>query len=96
MIEIGKHPERFTNYQEIQNFTVYHHLRHSFGTDLFYNLYRNENKRYESIVTSSSIYLTTAVRLGHKVEGRRANNVTKEYIHSCGLREQLLMESVNG
>ncbi|MGL1274484.1 hypothetical protein ACSTJ6_02680 [Vibrio parahaemolyticus] len=96
MIEIDNHPERFTSYQEIQKVTVYHHLRHSFGTDLFYNLCRNENKRYESITTSSSIYLTTAVRLGHRVDGRQANNVTKEYIHSCGIREQLLKDSVNG
>ncbi|MFS1870104.1 hypothetical protein [Vibrio lentus] len=94
--EMDEHPERFLNYQEIQLVHVYHHLRHSFGTDIFYNLCRSENKSYESITTTSSVYLTTAVRLGHKVDARKANNVTKEYIHNCGLREQLLRESARG
>ncbi|WP_413283903.1 site-specific integrase [Vibrio sp. MA40-2] len=93
--EMDDHPERFEGYQEIQLVHVYHHLRHSFGTDIFYNLCRSENKSYESITTTSSVYLTTAVRLGHKVDARSANDVTKEYIHSCGLREKLLRESAN-
>lgn len=94
--EMDEHPNRFESYQEIQYVNVYHHLRHSFGTDFFYNLCNGENKTYESITTTSSVYLTTAKRLGHKINGKWSNQVTKEYIHSCGLREHLLMESVYG
>ena len=90
------YPERYKHHQEIQSVNVYHHLRHSFGTDFFYNLCKGENKHYESITTTSSIYLTTAKRLGHKVDGRYAGEVTKKYIHSCGQRETLLKEVVNG
>lgn len=92
--EIQANPELYKHYQNIQSVNVYHHLRHSFGTDFFYNLCEGANKNYESITTTSAVYLSTANRLGHKVDGRYANSVTKSYIHSCGQREQLLKESV--
>ena len=83
-----------TLYARIQDISLstYHHLRHSFGTDIFYELCKGQNKYYESITTTSAVYLETARRLGHKVDGRNSPEVTKRYIHSCGHRENLLKE----
>lgn len=86
-------------YSGIQNITesnVYHHLRHSFGTDIFYNLCEGQNKSYESITTTSGVYIETARRLGHKVDGMHANETTKRYIHSCGYREHMLKDVTYG
>ncbi len=90
--ETSKHKELYSNLQRIDVDWSYHTLRHSFGTDLFYNLCEGQNKRIESITTTSSVYIETARRLGHKVDGRGAIEVTKSYIHSCGYRETLLRE----
>ncbi len=90
-----KHP-LYTNIQDVTEENVYHHLRHSFGTDVFYNLCEGQNKSYESITTTSAVYLETARRLGHQVEGAHAGETTKRYIHSCGYRERLLKDVVNG
>lgn len=92
--EVNSNPSLYSHMQEITTENVYHHLRHSFGTDFFYDLCQGQNKDYESITTTSAIYLTTAKRLGHKVDSRNANTVTKDYIHSCGQREGLLKETV--
>ncbi|WP_284296144.1 site-specific integrase [Thalassotalea loyana] len=89
------HP-RYANIQEITECNTYHHLRHSFGTDIFYNLCEGQNKHYETITTTSGVYLETARRLGHQVEGLHAGETTKRYIHSCCYRECLLKEVVNG
>lgn len=91
-----KTPSLYRHHQQISESHVYHHLRHSYGTDFFYNLCEGQNKNYETITTTSSVYLMTAKRLGHKVDAKGANTVTATYIHSCGHREQLLREVVNG
>ena len=88
-------PWRYSHIQKVLEANTYHHLRHSFGTDLFYELCEGQNKNYESITTASAVYLETARRLGHKVDSISANSVTKTYIHSCGYREKLLRETVN-
>ena len=93
--EIQKFPYLYTQQQEIKESNTYHHLRHSFGTDFFYNLCEGQNKNYESITTTSSVYLMTAVRLGHKVDSKNSNTVTATYIHSCAHRERLLVSTVN-
>ncbi|MDO6444188.1 site-specific integrase [Colwellia sp. 1_MG-2023] len=93
--KIQVEPEFYVNVQEITSGSKYHHLRHSFGTDFFYESCEGANKKYETITTTSSVYIETARRLGHKVDSRHAGEVTKRYIHSCGLRERLLREVVN-
>lgn len=86
----------YSRIQEISSENTYHNLRHSFGTDIFYELCLGQNKNYESITTTSAIYLETALRLGHKVDAKFANTVTKHYISSCGFRERLLKEVLRG
>ncbi|EGQ8301111.1 TPA: site-specific integrase [Vibrio parahaemolyticus] len=89
-------PSYYSNYQPLPERSSYHHLRHSFGTDIFYEECEKLSKNYESITTESAVYLETARRLGHKVDSRNAPKVTKTYIHSCGHREQLQREIVYG
>lgn len=89
-------PSLYKGIQEIQPCHTYHVLRHSFGTDLFYNMAQGENKSFESITTESSIYIETARRMGHKVDYTNSNVVTKRYIHACGYREVLERGIVDG
>ncbi|EGQ7896687.1 site-specific integrase [Vibrio parahaemolyticus] len=89
-------PDYYSHYQPVQEGSSYHHLRHSFGTDIFNEECQKRGKNYESITTESAVYIETARRMGHKVDGKRTPQVTKSYIHSCGHREQLLREAVHG
>jgi len=85
----------YKNLQSLEVGWSYHVLRHSFGTDIFYNMCTGQNKHFESITTTSSIYIETARRMGHKVDSRGAGDVTKRYIHTCGYRETLLQKVSN-
>ncbi|WP_235868503.1 hypothetical protein [Vibrio ezurae] len=89
-------PEAYSGYQELDKAQSYHHLRHSFGTDIFHEGCQKAKKSYESITTESAVYIETARRLGHKVDSKYSNQTTKVYIHASGQREQLLKEVVNG
>lgn len=91
-----ENPEAYSGYQELDEALSYHHLRHSFGTDVFYEGCQKAKKSYESITTESAVYIETARRLGHKVDSKYSNQTTKVYIHACGQREQLLKEVVHG
>ena len=44
--EIQNNPDIYSSYQNIEFTNVYHHLRHSFGTDIFYNLCEGANKHF--------------------------------------------------
>lgn len=85
----------YKGYQTLEVGAVYHHLRHSFGTDVFYEECRRNGKRYDSITTESASFIETARRMGHKVDGRFSNQTTKTYIHSCGDHERLLAGTAN-
>ncbi|TNZ67270.1 hypothetical protein CGK42_22100, partial [Vibrio parahaemolyticus] len=91
-----ENPEAYSGYQELGKALSYHHLRHSFGTDIFYEGCQKARKSYESITTESAVYIETARRLGHKVDSKYSNQTTKVYIHACGQREKLLREVVHG
>jgi len=94
--KISKNPKCYYDMQEIHPEHTYHVLRHSFGTDIFYSLCQGQNKSYESITTASAVYIETARRLGHKVDGKGASEVTKRYIHACGYRDALQKGVVDG
>jgi len=93
---MDENPELYSGCQTLERGAVYHHLRHSFGTDVFYEECRKNGKNYESITTESAAYIETARRMGHKVDGRNSNQTTKVYIHSCGYKDRLLKMVVNG
>ncbi|WP_394240453.1 site-specific integrase [Vibrio astriarenae] len=85
----------YSGYQTLDRANVYHHLRHSFGTDIFHEQCVKAKKNYESITTESRVFIETARRLGHKVDGKNAGQTTKIYIHACGQREALLRDVAN-
>ena len=93
--KIDDHPSIYSHYQNVEVDASYHFLRHSFGTDIFFNLCEGQNKSVESITTASSVYIETARRMGHKVDAKGASDVTKTYIHSCGHRERLLKDAIS-
>ncbi|EAR56573.1 hypothetical protein SKA34_01662 [Photobacterium sp. SKA34] len=94
--KIQDYPEVYSGYQEIDVAHTYHHFRHSFGTDVFYEGCIQAGKNAESITTESRVYIETARRMGHTVTGKNANQTTKGYIHAVGQRESLLKEVANG
>ena len=94
--DMQENPEMYFSYQTLEEGHVYHNLRHSFGTDIFYEECRRNGKEIDSITTESAVYIETARRLGHKVDGRFSAQVTKTYIHACGHRERLLKETIHG
>jgi integrase len=69
---------------------TYHHLRHSFGTDLFYDLC---DKNYQGLSHESSVMIDVATRLGHKFSSNKKHgglqSVTRGYIRSCMEKEHL-------
>jgi hypothetical protein len=95
IIKMRENPNAYLGYQALEDESVYHHLRHSFGTDVFYEICNEMKKSFESITTDSRAYIETARRLGHKIGGRYSNTTTAEYIHSCGHRERLLLDVGN-
>lgn len=94
--DMQENPEIYSGYQTLEEGHVYHHLRHSFGTDVFYGECKRNGKKVDSITTESAVFIETARRLGHKVDSRFSVQTTKTYIHSCGHRERLLKETING
>ncbi|WP_445945592.1 hypothetical protein [Shewanella sp.] len=67
----------------------YHILRHSFGTDHFYDAVKKNGMRVDDVTPTSQPYLVVAALLGHSASGRGAPAATKEYIRSCNLKEKL-------
>jgi integrase len=65
-----------------------HVLRHSYGTDKFYNFAEEANIRIDDVTTTSSVYLAVARLLGHNTDGRSAPQTTKRYIRSCHIMLQ--------
>ncbi|EJG0322779.1 site-specific integrase [Vibrio parahaemolyticus] len=93
--KMSDYPAAYSGHQTIQKENVYHHLRHSFGTDIFYNLCLSNRKRFETITTESAVYLETARRMGHSITGPYGAQTTKTYIHACGELEALRKEAIH-
>ena len=67
----------------------YHILRHSFGTDHFYDAVKQNGMRVDDVTPTSQPYLVVAALLGHEASSRGAPATTKDYIRSCHLKEKL-------
>ncbi|SON50217.1 hypothetical protein [Vibrio tapetis] len=89
-------PYMYRGFQTLEKGAVYHHLLHSFGTDIFYEECRKRGKIYDSITTESAVYIETARLMGHKVDAKYGNQTTKTYIHSCGHIDSLLKATNEG
>lgn len=66
---------------------THHILRHSFGTDKFYTLAKDNNMAVDDVTTTSQVYLTVAALMGHTAGGKWAINTTRLYIRSSYIKE---------
>lgn len=64
-----------------------HVLRHSFGTDKFYDACKKNRVKIDSVTATSAIYLLVAKLMGHNAKDGKAPETTKTYIRSCQIKE---------
>jgi integrase len=72
---------------------VFHTMRHSFGTDKFYEFAKDVGCAIDAITASSSVMIQVAELLGHSLAGKdNGLKVTRGYIRSA--REKMTMEGL--
>jgi len=62
---------------------TYHNLRHSFGTDQFFEACERMQVNFEQVTDTHPAYLHVARLLGHSIGDKYAPKTTATYIHSC-------------
>lgn len=67
-----------------------HILRHSFGTDKFYDACKANQLKIDSVTPTSAVYLLVAKLMGHNAKDGKAPETTKTYIRSCHIKEAFL------
>ena len=67
---------------------THHILRHSFGTDKFYEYAQKNGILFDDVSPTSQPYLTVAALLGHSASHRSAPTTTASYIRSCHIKER--------
>ncbi len=67
-----------------------HLLRHSFGTDKFYDACKKNQVKIDSVTPTSAVYLLVAKLMGHNAKDGKAPETTKTYIRSCHIKEAFL------
>jgi integrase len=87
--EMGLLPEYLDSLQLKQS---YHILRHSFGTDTFYDAVQENGMKIDDVTHMSQPYLVTARLLGHVTTGKEAPKTTRDYIRSCHVKINLINE----
>lgn len=65
-------------------------MRHSFGTDTFYDAAQENGMKIDDITHMSQPYLATARLLGHATTGKEPPKTTRDYIRSCHVKINLL------
>lgn len=65
-----------------------HVLRHSFGTDKFYDACKKNQVKIDSVTPTSAVYLFVAKLMGHNAKDGSAPETTKTYIRSCHIKEE--------
>ncbi len=72
---------------------TYHVLRHSFGTDKFYEVAEENGLQIENVTHMDKPYLVVAELLGHETDGIAAPQTTRQYIRS--VKEKIRQEKNN-
>jgi len=72
--------------QQLELDHTHHILRHSFGTDKFYEYSEQNNMRVDDVTPTSQPYLTVAALLGHSANDNSAPKTTSSYIRSCHIK----------
>ena len=70
-----------------------HTLRHSFGTDKFYDACKENRVKIDNVTPTSAVYLLVARLMGHNAKDESAPETTKTYIRSCHIKEAFLTGS---
>lgn len=73
-----------------------HTLRHSFGTDKFYDTCKESRVKIDSVTPTSAVYMLVAKLMGHNAKDGSAPETTKTYIRSCHIKEAFLTGSHYG
>ncbi|MGB0936241.1 MAG: hypothetical protein ACPGTQ_02220 [Colwellia sp.] len=81
--EMGLLPEYLDSLQLEQS---YHILRHSFGTDTFYDAAQENGMEIDNLTHMSQPYFVTAKLLGHATSGKEPPKTTRDYIRSCDVK----------
>jgi integrase len=72
---------------------VYHIMRHSFGTDKFYQFVKDVGCSIDAITANSAVMIEMAEIMGHSLEGKdKGLKVTRSYIRST--RQKMTMEGL--
>ncbi len=74
--------------QQLEEGHTHHTLRHSFGTDKFYDFAEEKGIAIDDVTTTSSVYLVVAALMGHTTSDGSAPQTTKKYIRSCHIKKQ--------
>ena len=78
-----------SDWQMLEKDHTYHVLRHSFGTDKFYEFSEEAGLLVDDVSPTSQVYLSVAALLGHTITGKSAASATKTYIRSCNIKKSL-------
>lgn len=72
---------------------VFHIMRHSFGTDKFYQYAKDTGNEIDAITANSAVMIQVAELMGHSLSGKdKGLKVTRSYIRST--REKMIMEGL--
>lgn len=82
--------------QKLEIDHTHHVLRHSFGTDKFWEFSEERGMRVDDVTSTSQPYLTVAALMGHSASDRSAPKTTKIYIRTCKIKEAFEMGGDNG
>lgn len=78
---------------KIQKDHVFHIMRHSFGTDKFYQYAKDTGNEIDAITANSAVMIQVAELMGHSLSGKdKGLKVTRSYIRST--REKMIMEGL--
>ncbi len=75
------------NGQMLEDDHTGHVLRHSFGTDKFYDACKENSVKIDSVTPTSAVYLLVARLMGHNAKDGSAPETTKTYIRSCHIKD---------
>jgi len=76
--------------QALEEDHTHHVLRHSFGTDKFYDACKEHRVQIDDVTTTSAVYLLVAALMGHNAAGDKAPQTTKTYIRSAHIKEAFM------
>ncbi len=76
--------------QMLEDDHTHHILRHSFGTDKFYDACKECRVKIDSVTSTSPVYLLVAKLMGHNAKDNKAPETTKVYIRSCHIKEAFI------